>query len=453
MTGALANFDLGALARALTLRAGHNTQVVMAGAAMLGLAAGVVGAFAMLRGRALLADVVSHSTLPGVGAAFMVGVAMGGEGRSFVPLLVGACATGLLGALAVQGITRVSRVRDDAAMALVLSVFFGAGTVLLSVIQGLGTGREGGLKTFIYGQTATMLEGDARRLGAIALLACAVVVVLFKEFRLLCFDRALARAQGWPVAMLDGALIGLVVVVLAAGLPAVGVLLVVALLVIPAGAARFWSDRLSVIVPLAGGAGMAGAYAGAGVSSLAPGLPAGAMIVLCLGGVFVLSALGAPARGLGAVWWRGTRARRRIALDHFLRAWSEGAGGSAGPVAAAAIGGACGWSGARTMLVLAWARLRGLARTRAGAVDLTARGRSEAARVMRNHLLWEAYLVRYAEMAPSHVHFAADLIEHVLGAEVVRELERSLEAEEPAGAPAEGAGEADAARHGAGGTA
>lgn len=421
-----AAIDWEVLIRALTLRAGHNTQVVMIGAAVLGLASGVVGCFAMLRGRTLLSDVVAHATLPGVGAAFLLGVALGGEGRSFVPLLVGACVTGLLGALAVQGITRFSRVRDDAAMALVLSVFFGAGTVLLSVIQGLGTGREGGLKTFIYGQTATMLEADARRLGVIAALACAVVVLLFKELRLLCFDRALARAQGWPVGLLDGVLIGLVVVVLAAGLPAVGVLLVVALLVIPAGAARFWSERLSVIAALAGGVGMSGAYLGAGLSGLAPGLPAGAMIVLTLGGIFVLSALGAPRRGVIAVWWRGAAARRRIALDHLLRAWREHAGSGAANVTEADIGAACGWSRGRTALVLAWARARGLVRVREGTIELTALGQAHAARVVRNHLLWEAYLVRYAEMAPSHVHFAADLIEHVLGPDMVEELERAL---------------------------
>ena len=142
---------LGEVARVLAFRSGYNTSVVLLGVTLLGVAAGVVGTFAMLRKRALMSDALSHASLPGIAVAFLIGTALGQGGRNLWLLLAGAAASGILGVLTVQFIVRWTRLPIDAAMGAVLSVFFGLGFVLLSYIQTLDTGDQGGIAKFIYG--------------------------------------------------------------------------------------------------------------------------------------------------------------------------------------------------------------------------------------------------------------------------------------------------------------
>ncbi len=169
--------------------------------------------------------------------------------------------------------------------------------MLLSHIQTLGTGAEGGIAKFIYGQTATMSAREATAIALVAAAATVAVLLLFKEFRLACFDREFATAQGWPVTLIDLLMMALVVLVTVIGLRAVGLILVVALIIIPAAAARFWTERLSVMTLCAAAIGAASGYLGAAASALFPSFPAGGVIVLTAGAFFILSMLLAPARG------------------------------------------------------------------------------------------------------------------------------------------------------------
>ena len=413
--------------RTLTLRAGYNAAIVVAGAALLGLAGGIIGAFALLRKRALVGDALSHAALPGIALAFLLGVAITGLGRSTPLLLTGAAVSGIIGVLTIHALSRWTRLHEDAAIGIVLSVFFGAGTVLLGVIQNQGTGQEGGLKTFIYGQTAAMSIADASLIGAVALLAVVISLVLFKELRLLCFDESFAKAQGWPVHTLDLLVMALVVVVLVVGMQAVGLLLIVAILIIPPAAARFWTDRLSRFILLSGVIGAIGGHLGAAVSALLPRMPAGAVIVLTSGTLFALSWFVAPRRGLLASLFRHARLRIRVARDHLLRAMFElrETGGSESVGARRAIARA-GWSPFKGRLVVAWARAQRLVLRHDGHLALSPKGLTLAARVTRNHRLWEQYLTLHADIAPSHVDWSADLVEHVLDADLIAELERAL---------------------------
>lgn len=424
---------LDAVVRTLTLRAGYNSTVVVIAAALLGLAAGVVGTFALLRRRALMGDVLAHCTLPGIGAAFLAATWLGGQGRSLPVLLVGAAASGVLGVLCVQAAVRHTRLREDAAMGAVLSVFFGVGVVLLSYIQGLRTGNQGGLTHFIYGQTAAMRAGDAWLMGIAAVIAVAAAVLLFKELRLVCFDDRFAAAMGLPVGALDLLMMSLVVLVTVIGLQAVGLLLVVALLIIPPATARLWTERLVVMLAISGAVGGLSGYLGASASALLPRLPAGAVIVLTGGVLFGVSLLAAPRRGVIAGALRLAALRARVAEDHALRAAYEALeisgreprAGEEVPVATIAEAG--GWSPVRLRIVLWWLRVRGLVRRDEGRLVLTAAGLKEAMRVTRNHRMWEEFLVAHADLAPTHVDRSADLVEHVLSKEIVAELEAALE--------------------------
>lgn len=405
--------DSGLLAEALrllTLQAGFNSAVVVAGTACLGIAAGLVGTFMLLRRRALVGDALSHATLPGIAAAFLVATALGMDGRSLPVLLTGAVISGILGVLAIQAITHWTRLTEDVAIGAVLSVFFGLGIVLLSYIQNLSTGGQAGLKTFILGQTAAMNSDEMRAIAVLALGAAAAVALLFKEFRLVALDAAFAHAQGWPVQTIDRVLMALVTLVTVIGLQTVGLILVVALLIVPPAAARFWTDRLATMTVIAAVIGAVSGWIGATLSALFPRLPAGGVIVLVAGGLFTVSFLFAPARGVVAVALRTLRLRlayaEQVALCRLLAAAGPG-GGDAG----------------LSRLLAGWLRTRGLVTRRDGAVALTGRGRQAALAAERNFRLWERFLVRYPALVPMHSHWGIDPIDRVLPVDLVRELE------------------------------
>ncbi len=258
----------------------HNTRVVILGATILGLAAGVIGSFTLLRKRALMGDALSHATLPGIGLAFVLGTLAGMTTKSLLFLLLGAAVTGVAGVGVLLFLRRCTRLKEDTALGVVLSVFFGAGIALLGIVQQLGTGSAAGLETFIYGKTASMVPGDVMLIGIACALVLVVCALLFKEFKLLCFDQAYATVQGWPVLGLDIAMMSLVVVVTVVGLQAVGLVLIIAMLIIPAAAARFWFDRMLPMTILAGVLGALSATAGTAMSAVFARLPSGAVIVI-----------------------------------------------------------------------------------------------------------------------------------------------------------------------------
>lgn len=392
----------------LTFRAGYNASVVTLGATCLGVAAGVVGTFTFLRQRALISDALSHATLPGVVLAFLFGVVMGLEDRSLPLLLAGAALTGGFGVFLVQLIARSSRITEDAAIGIVLSVFYGLGIVLLTYVQSLTVGGQAGLKSFILGQTAAMRRDEAIGLAVLAVAAIVSTALLFKEFRLVCFDSEFAQGLGWPVFRIDLLMAGLSVLVTVIGLQTVGLILIVALLILPPVAARFWSDDLRVIVPLSGCIGGASAWIGAALSAAFADLPTGGIIVLVAGALFAASLLLAPRRGVLANGWRrlglAGALRRDRALVQMLRAEREGGRGRLG-------------GGMRLWLLLSGYWRDG---------DLTEAGRGRAIAVERNFRLWEQVLREDRALVPPDAAFGIDPVERLLTAEQLRTLEKGL---------------------------
>lgn len=421
------------------LRGGLNASVVVIGTTLLGAAAGVVGVFALLRRRSLVADALGHATLPGIAAAFLLLVAWGGDGRSLPALLSGAALTGLLAVAAIQLLVRGTRLREDAAIAIVLSVSFGIGVVLLSWIQANSSASSAGLDHFLFGRTASMLPSDAWLMAGLAAVVGLVTGLFRREFLLLSFDEQHARAAGWPTGMLDAAILALVALVTVAGLQAVGIVLVVALLVIPPVTARLWTDRFHRMVILAGGIGATSGWIGSVVSALLPRQPAGAVIVLAAGTVFLLSLLVAPRNGALPRVWRRWRLQIRIEGDHLLEAAFE-AGLETTDAAAPVIARTRRerrWSLGFTALVLAFQRLEGRICGKPLGNDqrITAEGLARGRIVDRNHRLWEAYLVTHADVAANHVDWSVDQVEHALDPELVARLEEVVAAERASSTP------------------
>ncbi|WP_147109365.1 metal ABC transporter permease [Tateyamaria sp. syn59] len=312
------------LADALLLQLGYNATLVAIGAGLLGVASGVAGTFLFLRKRALVSDAISHATLPGVGLAFVIMVAMGGEGRSLFGLLLGAGISAAIGLLCVQWLTRRTRLGEDAAIGAVLSVFFGFGVVMLTVIQTMNAGRQAGLEGFLLGSTAGMLRGDAILLAVSAAAVLALVLILRRPLALAAFDPGYAEATGWSLPRIDLAMMGIVLVVTVVGLKVVGLILIVALLIIPAVTARFWTERADHVVIIAGIVGGLSGYVGAAVSATAPALPTGPIVVLVGFAIFLFSLLFSPRRGVLASVLTHLRYQRRVHVRQGLLALAQG---------------------------------------------------------------------------------------------------------------------------------
>lgn len=288
----------------------YNTQVVVFGTAALGIACGLVGTFMLLRKRALMGDALSHATFPGLCLAFIVFQLAFSNGRSLPVLLGGAAVGGIVGVGGVLAIRGLTRIKEDAAMGIVLSTFFGFGTVLRDLAMRMDIGNAAGLDGFIYGKTASMVASDAWAIGIIAAGAALVVLLFYKELRLLCFDAGFARGLGRSVLWLDVLLMGLVTIVTVVGLQAVGLILVIAMLIIPPAAARFWTDRLGYTVVIASLLGAMSAVGGALISAVLDDMPSGAVIVLFAASIFALSVVFGTERGLAVTALRRAKMRR-----------------------------------------------------------------------------------------------------------------------------------------------
>ena len=414
----------------------YNTRLVVISTLVLGLASGLIGCFLLLRKRSLMGDALSHACLPGIGLAFIVVVLFGGEGKSLTALLTGASLTGVLGVVVVMLIRNTSRIKDDAAMGIVLSVFFGAGVVVLGMVQSMPGASAAGLEYFIYGKTASMVMQDFILLSGVAVAALICSLLLLKEFTLLCFDEKFARSQGWPVHRLDVIMLALVAAVTVVGLQAVGLILIIAFLIIPAAAARFWTDDLRSMLLLSGIIGALSGWLGASISALLPRLPAGAVIVLVAALVFCISLVFGTARGVLRRALAHQRLKRKVGRQHLLRAVYEiqentcqakGETLANIPVRLHDLLLHRSWRPHHLKRLIRQAQREDhIENLNTETLNLSESGFGEAARITRNHRLWEIYLITYADIAPSHVDRDADAVEHVLSAELVRELEANL---------------------------
>lgn len=279
---------------------------VILGSMILGLTSGVLGSFAVLRRQSLIGDALAHAALPGICIMFMITGT-----RSSELLLLGGALSGLVGTFVLLAVTRWSVVKQETALGIVLSVFFGFGILLLTRIQHSGNSAQSGLDRFIFGQAATILPRDVVVMSIVATVVIGVVILLFKEFKIVTFDPAFAASIGMRPDLLGVILAGLLVLTVMIGLQTVGVILMVSLLIAPAVAARQWTTSLAGMVVLSGVFGMASGVVGSVISSLVDRLPTGPMIVIAASVIVIVSLLFAPRRGILSTYRiRRTRARR-----------------------------------------------------------------------------------------------------------------------------------------------
>jgi manganese/zinc/iron transport system permease protein len=367
----------------LALLQDYTIQNVAMGAALLGVTSGLLGSFAVLRQQSLLGDTLSHAALPGICLGFIIAGA-----RDLGSILAGALVSGALAALLVLVLTRETRLKTDAALGVALSLFFAVGIVLLTHIQGMGNASQGGLDSFLFGQAAAILRSDLWIMGGIAAVALTLVAALWKELKLVTFDPVFAASIGLPVLALEITLTVMVALAVVVGLQMVGVVLMAAMVVAPAVAARQWTRRLEGMVVLAALIGLAGGVVGAVVSATARGLATGPVIVLAVSAIVLVSLVAAPERGL--LWQpvRHWRDRRELREAQVLTTLYRLAAHHRDPRYPAELGTVDTYHGVGTRSVLAKLHGRGLVRPvahvpeRTAHWELTPGGIAEAERVL-----------------------------------------------------------------------
>jgi ABC-type Mn2+/Zn2+ transport system permease subunit/Mn-dependent DtxR family transcriptional regulator len=401
-------------------------RYALAGSMLLGICCGLLGSFIVVRKMALVGDALSHAVLPGVAIGFLWSMS-----KNPIAIFIGATIAGLLGTVVVHAIKQTTHLKEDTALGLVLAVFFAVGICLLTIIQRLPTGNKSGIDKFLFGQAAAMGANDLKLMALVTVLSVVAVWVFYKEFLVTSFDGGFARAVGVPVQLFHYALMLLVAFAVVIALQAVGVVLVSAMLITPAAAAYLLTDRMHRMLWLASLFGLLAGAAGAFFSFLGPNLPTGPFMVLGATTVFAFAFAFGPKHGVVTRWWRQRSRSARTKRENTLKSIYhvlEGREFKSDGVSLRELA-------ERRRETVEEARLQATQLARHGLatlheegnlIFLTPVGFQLAAAIVRNHRLWELYLTNQAQIASDHVHEDAEKIEHVLGEEVVRELERKL---------------------------
>ncbi|PMC37190.1 manganese ABC transporter permease [Bacillus sp. UMB0899] len=301
-----------------------NTQWVLLGTMLLGIASGVVGSFTLLRKQSLIGDAMAHSALPGVCTAYLLY-----GSKSLIWFLIGALIAGLISSFLIQIIINHSRIKEDSALGIIISVFFGFGIVLLTYIQHNGAGNQSGLDDFIFGQAASMVGADVQLITIIALILLAITAIFYKEFKLLTFDPQFAKGIGIPAKFFNGLLLLLIVCSVVIGLQTVGVVLMAAMLITPAISARYWTERLSSMIIISGFIGGVSGVMGTLLSTIMEGMATGPLIIVAATIMFIISLVFAPKRGLLAKALKQLSLRKRTAAEQiFLSFYDVAEGGN-----------------------------------------------------------------------------------------------------------------------------
>lgn len=270
-----------------------NAQWVLFSTLILGVASGMIGTLAYWKRQSLMSDALSHAALPGVVIAFAL---LGTKNLPF--MVLGAAVSSFIGAWFIQLIRSSSRIKEDTAMGIILSVFFGFGIMLLTMVSRTGGGNQAGLDNFIFGQAASMVRTDVYTMLSVALVIILIVVVAFKEWKLFLFDANFAKGLGLSSRLMNGVYLAMLVLVIVIGIQAVGVILMAALLIIPAVSAHYWTNSFKMMMILSAIIGGASGMFGTLISTMGKGWPTGPFIVIASSSIFIISFLLGAQKGL-----------------------------------------------------------------------------------------------------------------------------------------------------------
>jgi manganese/zinc/iron transport system permease protein len=390
----------------------------------LAISASLVGSFTLLKKKALVGDAVAHAVLPGVCLAFM----LAGE-KNPIYLIIGAFITGWIALVGIDYIVANSKLKEDTAIGLILSVFFGVGILLLTKIQHGGNTAQSGLDAFLFGKAAAMVGIDVIVFSVVSIILILVVFLFFKELTLISFDEAYAVSIGYQVRKLELLLTSLTVMAVVVGIQAVGVVLMAAMLITPAAAARFWTDDLKIMLLLAAIFGAFSGVFGAYISYTAPGMPTGPWVVMVLSCIALLSFFLAPRKGILFLQLHQWRIQKRILEENILKTLyqlGEKEQDYQKQRSYIEISNHRDLPKKKLKSGLSHLRRMGFLEQKDDLWQLTIEGVNKGKRTIKLHRLWEVYLTAYLRIAPDHVHDDAESMEHIITPEIEKKLEKLL---------------------------
>ncbi|MEC3906422.1 iron chelate uptake ABC transporter family permease subunit [Tamlana sp. 2201CG12-4] len=291
----------------------YTLRTITLGTAILGAVTGMLGSFAVLRKQSLLGDAISHAALPGIAIAFLI---TGAKDSNI--LLLGALVSGLIGTFWIRGIISKTHLKSDTALGLILSLFFGFGMLLLTFIQKQPNANQAGLDKYLFGQAATLVESDVWMMAIVTGFCLLVLLLFWKEFKMLLFDADYTKTLGFNTKFIDILITTFIVLAIVLGLQTVGVVLMSAMLLAPAAAARQWTNSLGVMVILAAVFGAFAGVFGTAISASQNNLSTGPVIVIIAGIFVVFSFIFSPSRGLLFKQIRFIKNRRDLQLHKTL---------------------------------------------------------------------------------------------------------------------------------------
>ncbi|MHA7128639.1 metal ABC transporter permease [Algoriphagus namhaensis] len=394
---------------------------VVIGITLLGIGSAYVGTFSFLDKKALLGDAISHAVLPGICLGFI----LAGE-KNPIYIVTGAFLSGGVATFLSSWLRQKTKLSEDAIIASILSIFFGFGIVLLTVIQKSGNPEMAGLNQFIFGNAIAILEEDLWIYGGLALVIILLLTLLQKEFGLLVFNSDYGKAIGYPMDAIRLVFNVLMILSVVIGIQAIGVVLMAALLITPGAAARFWTDNLNKLLFISGVFAVISGVAGTYVSFVLPQMPTGPWVVVSLSLLALLSFLFAPKKGTISRYIARNKYLKKTHHEHVLKALYKAKELGEAKLTIEKIYELYPFQKKQTKQSIDYLFKNGLILSNQSSIDLTDYGISEAKRVVRLHRLWETYLTEYMQIAPDHVHDSAEKLEHIITPELEAQLEKRL---------------------------
>ncbi len=411
-------------------------QVILIGVLLIGINCGLMGGYVVTRRLSMFGDTLSHAVLPGIA----IGYSLSRSGKEW-GLMIGATISGFLGVAIISLLKKYTKMKVDSAMGLVLSAFYALGICLLTHLQQSTGGGQVNLENYLFGSLVGLSESDLPPIITCLCLVSVGFILLHKELLVSGFDPSFARSIGLPVDFIQLLIWGLLAFCIVSSLQIVGVVLVSALLIIPAATSWLLTYRMNHLLILSAFLGGLSGLLGCFFSFLTNHLPAGPTIVLCSTILFLMMLLFSPTKGMVPSWLRSRKRGNKIRIENTLKACYQVLEGfdfkkqcfpqsllsrrrrkSDGEIE----------QEIDNLIRHGYATRIKSSSKKFGEnisdtmISLTPSGWEVACRMIRNHRLWELYLTKKASYAPDHVHDDAEKIEHVLGEQAVRHLERIL---------------------------
>jgi manganese/zinc/iron transport system permease protein len=394
---------------------------VLVGVIMIGLVSGLIGTFAFLRKKTLIGDAISHAVFPGVCIGFLFA---GTKDPIF--LILGAIVTGWISVLFIDFLSNRTKLKEDTAIALVSTFFFGIGSVIYSFITSQNGGNESGLKVFLFGKAATMTTNDVQLFVGVSIVIILLVLIFQKHLLLLTFNKDFAQSIGVSVKLIELLLSSMLVITVSLGIQVVGVVLMSALLISPAAIARYWTNSMRKMQILASIMGVISGIVGVVVSSLYSNMPTGPWIVSVLFFFAILTFIFAPKKGWLSQRYVQRRNKAKINTENLLKLIYQLKESGKGQFKYMDL---LEKREMDTLLVSKYLKIfvkNDWLEVFGTTYSLTDKGVEAGARVVRLHRLWELYLTNRLNFKEDHIHGAAETVEHLITPELEEELMREL---------------------------